>query len=99
MYPPSCCPILTPRSTRGVKRLREELGPIGRYGGAPLAVAVKKNIVHLYYDLLLTPEEIAPLILSPRKPRAAWAFEPSKMCLTSLKFITTSRTLSEHRAR
>ena len=28
---------------------------------------MKKNIVHLYYDLLLTPEEIAPLILSPRK--------------------------------
>ena len=23
--------------------------------------------MHLYYDLLLTPEEIAPLILSPRK--------------------------------
>ena len=32
-----------------------------------LTAAVKKNIVHMYYDLLLTPEEIAPLILSPRK--------------------------------
>ena len=28
---------------------------------------MKKNIVHLYYNLLLTPKEIAPLILSPRK--------------------------------
>ena len=35
--------------------------------GAPLSVAVKKNIVYLYYNLLLTPEEIAPLTLSPRK--------------------------------
>ena len=28
---------------------------------------MKKNIVHLYYNILLTPKEIAPLILSPRK--------------------------------
>ena len=41
--------------------------PLGSYGGESLTAAVKKNIVHMYYDLLLTPEEIAPLILSPRK--------------------------------
>ena len=40
----------------GLKRKRddEDYTP----GGAPLDVALKKNIVHLYYDNLLTPEEI-----------------------------------------
>ena len=47
-----------------MKRQRDEPGS---YGGAPLSVQMKKNIVHLYYNLLLTPKEIAPLILSPRK--------------------------------
>ena len=35
-------------------------------GGAPLEVALKKNIIHLHYDMLLTPEQITPLIVSPR---------------------------------
>ena len=62
-------PHFAPASNcQGLKRQREEsLGPAGSYGGAPLSVAARKNIVHLYYDRLLTPEEIAPLILSPRK--------------------------------
>ena len=29
---------------------------------------MKKTIVHQYYNILLTPEEIAPLIKSPRRP-------------------------------
>ena len=35
-------------------------------GGTPLEVALKKNIIHLHYDMLMTPEQIAPLIVSPR---------------------------------
>ena len=48
-----------------LKRQRDE--PAGSYGGAPLSVATRKSTVYLYYKILLTPEEIAPLILSPRK--------------------------------
>jgi len=47
-----------------VKRQRDEPGS---YGGAPLSVQMKKSTMHLYYNPLLTPGEIAPLILSPRK--------------------------------
>ena len=65
--PTSLCSLCSLCSTRGKKRLHEELCPLGSYGGESLTAAVKKNIVHMYYDLLLTPEEIAPLILSPRK--------------------------------
>ena len=35
-------------------------------GGASLDVGLRKNIIHLHYDLLWTPEEIAPTIVSPR---------------------------------
>jgi transposase len=49
----------------GTKRQRDQ-GNAGN-GGAPLAVALKKNIIHMHYDLLMTPEEIAPLIESPRR--------------------------------
>jgi len=35
-------------------------------GGAPLEVALKKNIIHLHYGMLLKPEQIEPLIVSPR---------------------------------
>ena len=65
--PKSLCSLCSLCSTRGKKRLHEELCPLGSHGGESLTAAVKKNIVHMYYDLLLTPEEIAPLILSPRK--------------------------------
>ena len=37
-----------------------------KHGGTPLEVALKKKIIHLYYDMLMTPDQIAPLIVSPR---------------------------------
>lgn len=39
----------------------------GHHGGAALSVDVKKNIIHMYYNVLMTVEEIAPLIKSPRR--------------------------------
>jgi len=35
--------------------------------GAPLALALKKNIIHTHFGRSMTPEEIAPLIKSPRR--------------------------------
>jgi transposase len=51
----------------GSKRQRCDGEQDERMGGAPLDVALKENIIHMYYDLLMTPEEIAPLIKSPRR--------------------------------
>jgi len=47
------------------KRRRSD-GEVYTRGGAPVEVALKKNIIHLHYDMLLTSEQIAPLIVSPR---------------------------------
>ena len=40
----------------------------GKYGGPPLSTESKKQIIHLFFNMLMTPEEIAPLIESPRNP-------------------------------
>ena len=69
LHPPPCCSIFDQALWRST--------PDGR--GAPLTVAAKKGTFHVYYDLLLTPEEIAPLILSQRGASGGVAFEPSMM--------------------
>jgi len=48
-----------------VKRQRPDSG---KYGGPPLSTESKKQIIHLFFNMLMTPEEIAPLIESPRNP-------------------------------
>ena len=39
---------------------RRSNGEVYARGGAPLEVALKKNIIHLHYDMLSTPKQIAP---------------------------------------
>ena len=39
----------------------------GSYGGRPLSKFERRSIVHLYYNVDLSPNEIAPLIKSPRR--------------------------------
>ena len=51
--------------SRGVKRQRPDSG---KYGGPPLSTESKKQIIHMFFNMLMTPEEIAPLVESPRNP-------------------------------
>jgi len=78
---PSHAPCWTPRSTRGTAS-EQELRPNGPCVGAPLSATVKKKNVHLFYDLPLAPEEIAPLTLSPTVgfPKAALALLVGSTC-------------------
>ena len=56
-----------PRTCLGsFKRRRDDSTIIFEGGGAPLPLASRKNIVHMFYDLGMKPKDIAPLIVSPR---------------------------------
>ena len=57
-------PCLFARS-RGVKRQRPDSG---KYGGPPLSTGSTRQITHLFFNMLMAPEDIAPLVESPRNP-------------------------------
>ena len=68
---------LTHSDRRGVKRPRS----IGTFGGPPLTVDMKKTIVHQYYNILLTPEKIAPSVrlvahVELATPASLWRLPP-----------------------
>jgi hypothetical protein len=67
-------------------------------GGAPLEVALKKNIIHLHYDMLITPEQIAPLIVSPRCEGGVHVETVKKVIEHFEIFLTVNNSLPGSRA-